>query len=58
MKTVERLRILRAVVAGRERSGWRRPGLRAESQADGAARQAHKKIAPGRLRPASALAGF
>ena len=58
MEAIERLRILRAVIAGRERSGRRRPGLRAEPQADGAARQAHQKIAPCGLQPASALVGF
>jgi hypothetical protein len=58
MEAIERLRILRAVIAGRERSGWRCPGLRAEPQADGAARQAHQEIAPCGLQPASRLAGF
>ena len=53
MEAIERLRILRAVIAGRERSGRRRPGLRAEPQADGAARQAHQEIAPSGLQPAS-----
>ena len=52
MKAIERLTILRAVIAGRQRSGRRRPGLRAEPQADGAARQAHQKIAPCGLQPA------
>jgi hypothetical protein len=58
MDAIERLRILRAVIARRERSRWRRPGLRAEPQADGAARQAHQEIASSRLQPASRLAGF
>ena len=53
MEAIEGLRILRAVIAGRQRSGWRRPGLRAKPQADGAARQAHQEIAPSGLQPAS-----
>jgi hypothetical protein len=58
VEAIERLTILRAVVAGRQRSGWRGLRLRAEPQADGAAREAHQEIAPCGLQPASALAGF
>ena len=58
MEAIEGLTILRAVVAGRERLGRRRPRLRAKPQAERAARQAHQKIAPSRLQPASRLAGF
>jgi hypothetical protein len=52
------LRILRAVIAGRERPGRRRPSLRAEAQAEGADAQAHQEIAPSGLQPASRLAGL
>ncbi len=58
MEAIERLRVLSAVIAGRERFGWRRSGLRAKPQADGAARQPQQEIAPSGLQPASRLAGF
>ena len=58
VEAIKRLAILRAVIPGRERSGRRRPGLRAEPQANGAARETKQKISPRRLQPASAPFGF